>query len=250
MTEKDIRAYLKTDMPVFVYDVTDSTNTRAKEYAKTNDVKRALFVAKEQTSGRGRQGKSFYSPRDTGVYMSYLFSVKSELADAVSITTAASVAVLTAIESLCEKKVSVKWVNDLYLDDKKICGILTEAIMKEGRLSHIVIGVGINITTKLFPDDISDIAGSLETNISPAALVGAVADNLAHLDVTDKGYLKLYKERLFILGREITYCENGVPHTATAVDVDENGGLVIRDTDGIKTLTSGEISVRFKNSEA
>lgn len=234
-------------MPVIVYHCTDSTNTRAKEYVKTHDCDRALFVANKQTAGRGRQGKSFYSPDGTGVYMSYIFKINKSLANAVSVTTAASVAITRTLEALCNKHIMIKWVNDLYLDGKKICGILTEAVTTDGDLTHIVIGVGINLTTKDFPDDIRDIAGCLDTDIPRERIIAAVTDALATLNLADKSYLDFYRQRMMVLNKPIIYYENGVPTDAVAIDIDQNGGLIIRTPDGkTHTLRSGEISVKIK----
>lgn len=234
-------------VPVFSYAVTDSTNTRAKEYVKERDIKAAVFVADTQTSGRGRQGKNFYSPNGTGLYMSYLFECDSALTDAVSITTAASVAVVRAIESLCDRRLFIKWVNDIYLDNKKICGILTEAVTKNNRLTHVIIGVGINLTTENFPDEICDIAGALGDNaLTRDALLRAVTKELAALDLSDKSYLDFYRERMLVLNKKITYTENFVSKDAVAVGIDDEGGLIIETEEGVKTLRSGEISIRLK----
>ena len=241
---------LHTDIdgiPVFLYDVTDSTNTRAKEYAKTHDIDRAVFVANGQSAGRGRQGKSFYSPHSTGVYMSYLFRVEGGVTDAVSVTTAASAAVVRAIESLCERRLMIKWVNDIYLDDRKICGILTEAVSVMNRLTHVVIGVGINVTTKQFPDDIRDSAGALAVDtLTRDDIVRAVTRELSAIDLQDKSYLDFYRERMLVLNKYITYLENGVTKDAYAIGIDDDGGLVILTDAGEKTLRSGEITVRLK----
>ena len=146
-------------MDINYYEITDSTNQRAKEYIKTHEFDRMLFVANEQTAGRGRLGKSFFSPKDTGIYMSFAFKSDRPLCDIVHITTASAVAVARAIEEHTTYRTAIKWVNDIYINDKKVCGILCESTG-----GYIIIGVGVNVTTSDFPDDISDVADSLRTD--------------------------------------------------------------------------------------
>ena len=119
---KIIQQYLNKDLEVYTYDVIPSTNETAKKHLLKRSCNRAVFIARGQTAGKGRFGRSFYSPTDTGIYMTYVFRIDQMCASAVRVTTAASVAVAKALN--CGAK--IKWVNDLYLGGKKICGILTE----------------------------------------------------------------------------------------------------------------------------
>ncbi len=246
---KSIKTNLITKMPVFFYETTDSTNLRAREYLKTGKKTPALFIANSQSAGRGRLGKSFYSPKDTGIYMTYAFSPEIALDSAVSVTTVASVAVMRAIERVCGKKTMIKWVNDLYLDGKKVCGILAEAVTDGAVLKHIIIGVGINLTTAVFPDDIKDTAGSIGSN-DKARLIGEIANEFAISDFFNfDRYIDEYKSRSMVLLKEITYIENGKCIDAVAVDIDSAGGLVVRHCDGsLKTLRSGEISIKMRQT--
>lgn len=148
-----LRIALKREIPVIVYEVTDSTNDRARAFVKDNACDRMVFVANEQTKGRGRLGRSFYSPADTGIYMTYVFRADTICRDTLRVTAAAGVAVAKALD--CGAK--IKWVNNLYLNDKKICGILTETVTANG--IYVLVGIGINLTTVGFPEDIREKAG-------------------------------------------------------------------------------------------
>lgn len=229
-------------MKIIRYGITDSTNTRAKEYIKEHAPARALFVANGQTEGRGRLGRSFYSPESTGIYMTYAFKTDASLADTVRITTAAAVAVARAIDA----DVRIKWVNDLYLDGKKVCGILTEAVNgADGRLSHIIIGIGINVTTDIFPDDISDKAGAIG-DTDKDALINRICKNLSAIadDIGDTSYLAYYRKHMLWQGERIMYTENNEGHEATVIGVDDFGGLIVEQDGNQKILRSGEISIK------
>ncbi len=244
-----IKDLIKENIPVFTYDTTDSTNLRAREYIKGADCDRAVFIARSQSAGRGRQGKSFYSPHGTGLYMTYIFSPKSPIDDTVFVTTSASVAVLRAIKKVSGKDALIKWVNDIYLDGKKICGILAEAItdFNKGIVNHIIIGVGINISTTDFPDEIKNTAGSLG-DVDISVLAAQITDNLCELanNISDTSYFDYYKSHSLVIGKDIIYYENGIAASARAVDIDSTGGLVIQTEYGKKVLRSGEITVRLK----
>lgn len=223
-------------MDIKYYEITDSTNLRAKEYIKTHEFDRMLFVANEQTAGRGRLGKSFFSPKDTGIYMSFAFKSNRPLCDIVHITTASAVAVARAIEEHTAYRTAIKWVNDIYINDKKVCGILCESTG-----GYIIIGVGVNVTTSDFPDDISNIADSLRTDCKDA-LTKSICNNLCVLsdNIDTYDYIGFYRERLLWKGEQITYGDN----TATLVDVDDRGALIICENGQIKTLSTGEISIK------
>ena len=227
-------------MNIKYYDITDSTNNRAKEYIKIHGFDRMLFVANGPTSGRGRLGKSFFSPKDTGIYMTFAFKSNLPLCDTVHITTASAVAVARAIEHHTEYRAQIKWVNDIYINDKKVCGILCESV--DG---YIIIGVGVNVTTVRFPAEISDIATSLETDCKDA-LTKSICDGLCAIadDVSNYEYIDFYRARLLWKNKEIEYIQNGKLHTATLVDVNDGGALIISQNGQTKTLSTGEISIK------
>jgi len=237
------------DVRVEVFPELDSTNAEAKRRLKNGLCEPLLLVAEHQTAGRGRQGRSFYSPDGTGIYMTLVVHPNAPLTDAVSVTTRASVAVCRAIRRLTGLNAEIKWVNDLYYNGKKICGILVEAVsdFAESLTKSLVIGVGVNVTTQDFPKELPE-AASLGTAVNRSRLTAAIAEELLRetADLHDKSYLSDYRAWSLVLGKKIVWTMDGVKREALAVEIDGEGGLVIREEDGtVRTLRSGEISVRL-----
>ena len=237
-------------LSLYLHRRIDSTNDEAKRLIASGEKGMALVVAEGQTAGRGRQGKSFYSPEQTGVYMTLSLPTSLAFSDAVSVTTATAIAVHSAIYKLTGIETKIKWVNDLYLNGKKVCGILTEAVsdLETGMVQHMIIGIGLNWSTMSFPSDLQEIATSLAAprDISRNRMIAAVVDALFDTLKNDRSAnLALYRRHSMVLGKEITYLKNGEGFHARAIDIDENGGLVVEHTDGSRiTLQSGEISLR------
>ncbi len=245
-----IKSHLNTpDVELVCLDSVDSTSTRARELINRGNVSELIITANEQTGGRGRNGKSFYSPSGVSVYMSAVLHPGCNFDGAVGVTTAASVAVSRAIERVTGKKTQIKWVNDLYMNNKKVCGILCEAVARNGIVSSVIVGVGINLCDSEFPAELSDIAGTLGCDLSlREPLIAAVADELFSLQFGDiaEDILAEYREKSLVIGKCINYFVNGIKNTATAVGIDRQGGLVIEKSDGTtETLRSGEITVRL-----
>lgn len=249
ISETHIAAAMKSDIKVYYYSEVDSTNTQAKRLIDGGEREAFLVTADRQTAGRGRQGKSFYSPAYTGIYMTLAVHPNSRLQDAVTATTAAAVAVCRAIERLSDAKPQIKWVNDVYCQNRKICGILTEAItdFELGLVTSIVVGIGININTSSFPEDVEN-AGALGIGVKRAELIGAVADELLEIIFGDySDFIDYYRSHSMILNKNINYIEKGRVTPAVAVAIDETGGLVVKNAEGeLKTLRSGEISIRWR----
>ncbi|MCR5520957.1 MAG: biotin--[acetyl-CoA-carboxylase] ligase [Lachnospiraceae bacterium] len=261
------------------FDTVDSTNLEARRMIASADPRLRepfLIVASEQTAGRGRQGKKFFSPKGTGIYMTIVLPADEVLSkrmrqagdsvpdhsDAkgyasslqVTLTCRVGVAVSKILDDMFECSTGIKWVNDIYLHRKKICGILCEAISDaDGFPSHILVGIGINISTTDFPDDIRETAGSLETisgkiskedirSISEAVFRSV----LEHLK-PEYDPINDYKNRSIVLGNDVSFTEGGITRSACAVDIDEKGGLVVitDDTGEMITLSSGEITLRL-----
>lgn len=230
---------------VLVFDTVGSTNDVAKELCK-GDGKQYLVLANTQTSGRGRQSKTFFSPEGSGLYFSLTVNTDTPDFDFTGVTCAVSVAVARAIEKLTNLKPQIKWVNDIYIGGKKVCGILVQAVNDGGRITRLVIGVGINISTAEFPDELKEIAGSLNKKIDRSILATEIVNNIFELlKQRPNEYLGEYKQKSNVLGKEIIYYQNNTAHPATAVDIDEKGGLVVDENGRKITLTSGEISLRF-----
>lgn len=245
---------LKSRIRIEALKKTTSTNTIVKEKANEKD-EGFVVVAGEQTSGRGRMGRSFFSPGDSGVYMSLLLKPQIKPEDAVQITTAAAVSVCRALESLGVADTKIKWVNDIYIGNKKVCGILTESGFNSttGMLDFAVLGVGINIyeSAEGFPDEIKDIAGTVFVeekedlrNKFIAEFINEFFDLYANISL--KKHLKEYRERSFVLGKEITIIQGENIRNGKALDIDENCNLITRFPNGTtEKLCSGEISIRF-----
>lgn len=237
-------------MSVYLHRTIDSTNNEAKRLIAAGKTGTALIVAEEQTAGRGRRGRDFFSPALTGIYMTFSFQSSMPLTDAVGITTATAVAVFLAIKDLTGVETEIKWVNDIYLHGKKICGILTEAIsdFESGCVQHIIVGVGMNYQTADFPRELKGIAGSLSpVGVNRNRMIARIVDRLLDILNGDVDYLSIYRQHSLVLGKEIVYERDGVKHEARALDIDEEGGLVVAYADGSQaTLTSGEISLRLR----
>ncbi len=251
LSAENLKSYLKNDIETQCYDTIDSTNTEAKRIAEHRTTSTPLLVvANHQSAGRGRLGRAFYSPNDTGLYMSLLVKPSENTNDIVCMTTATAVCVTRALESLCDIKPQIKWVNDIYLGGKKVCGILCEAVTNEktSKIDYVVIGIGINVSTTDFPTEISNIATSIGQEINRNELCAKITDNLIDMmsTIADRSFIDEYKAHSLVLQKEITYTQNGETKTATAIDIDNNGGLVIKTAGGVETLSTGEISVRVK----
>lgn len=255
LSEIGIRAKLKHPVSVSCFDVFDgSTN----DFAKLSDIPEnsvaLAVIAGGQTGGKGRNGRVFQSPEGLQICLSLLLKPKKDIQDNVLITTAASVAVARTIKSLTEKQPQIKWVNDVYIGGKKICGILTEAVtnMENGEMSKLVVGIGVNFYITKFPEDIKDIAGSVFTSrptIYRDEFTAVLINNLIDIfdNISSREFIADYKNLSYIIGKEINIIagENITP--ATATDINDDGHLIVKtDTGETKTLSTGEVSVRLK----
>lgn len=246
MLNQDIISSLLPDTTVRVYKVTDSTNTRAIKISESV-AGTILAASEEQTNGKGRQGKSFYSPAGSGVYFSLVIHPRGELSDIVCATSAAAVAVAKSIEEMTDLDPRIKWVNDIYVDGKKVCGILVQSIIRNGVLDGLCIGIGVNISTKDFPEDFRLRAGALGKEIDRNIFVAKVAKKLIDFsqNIDDKSYLDYYRKKSCVIGKEIRFYENNIEHFAEAIGIDDNAHLIVNENGKIKELSSGEITVRF-----
>ncbi|MBQ9760311.1 MAG: biotin--[Clostridia bacterium] len=233
-----------------VFPCIDSTNAEAKRLAVAGE-RYALIAAEEQTAGRGRMGRGFHSPDGAGVYFSVLHTFRAAAADAVSITSAAAVAVMRAILRVCGKQTAIKWVNDLYLDGKKAVGILAESVLDpaEPTLCSVIVGIGINLRPISFPPELAEIATSLnDATTARSALIAAVMEELTPFldDPADRSWLADYRAHSCVIGREIVWIRGGERFSGRAEDIDADGALLVRLSDGSsRRLATGEISVRI-----
>ncbi len=241
------------DFKIEYFKTIDSTNTELKRRARMGAPSGTVLVADGQTAGRGRMGRTFFSPAGSGLYMSVLLR-PVDLADAGRITTYAAVAAARALEKQ-GVQVSVKWVNDLLSGGKKLCGILAEA-GTVGEDTFAVIGIGVNLADSAFPEDLADIATSVEAQTGRIPdrdeVVADILRELAALTrggLRDPSVMEEYRARCTLLGRAIrVHPLSGAPFDATAVAVEDDGTLTVRpDTPHnapLVNLSSAEVSVR------
>lgn len=238
------------------FDVTDSTNARAKkaveEAANSGSRDPRLFVAREQTAGRGRMGRSFSSRAGSGIYMSLLYFTDKPLCDAVSVTTAAASAVAVEIERVTGRDMKIKWVNDIYNEKGKVCGILVEGVPVSRDTVAIIVGIGINIGEENFPEDLHGIAASIgDIGGKEEILVSEIAHRLLeHANAPeDREYMAQYRKRLMMVGERVDLLSCGaIIDEGIVLGVDDDGGLLFapEGKDQVLVVRSGEISLRAK----
>ena len=241
---------LNKKIKVEVLEQTTSTNDYIKKYL---DLENCAVIAKSQTSGRGRLNRSFYSPSGTGLYMSVLVKPNSLIANSVRLTTYTAVVVAKAIESLISLPVQIKWVNDLFLNGKKICGILAESScnFEKGTLNYAIIGIGVNVYNGSFPLELESIATSIEKETNIKIDINALASKIinglldAETQILSTKYLEEYKKRLFILNKKVTITSSNGSFEAVCVDVLDNGALVANKDSELITVHTGDVSIRF-----
>jgi len=257
ISEATLNKYLSdTSLSVFVYDSLVSTNDKAKELA-ANGVREALVVALHQTGGRGRRGRSFFSPDGCGIYMSILLRPDEGSELTALLTSAAAVAVSDAIEEITGIKNDIKWINDIYVGGKKACGILCESSFSTdtGKPEYSIVGIGINlISPEGFPDELQSIATSLfEKELPDAKLSTKLCAEISKKvlgyakSISKRAFLDKYRKKLsIVLGKEVAvHSPNGI-YAAVAYDIDEDCHLIVTLPDGTKkVLSSGEISIRI-----
>ncbi len=249
--EKLQSALKDNNVSVFAYDSTASTNLCAREYAKkTRAYTPVLFVAREQTGGRGRLGRSFLSQRDRGIYMSVLYFTKSELSDAVSVTTAAAVFVASAIERASGRECKIKWVNDIYTVDGKVSGILAETL-SIGERTAVIVGIGINHGEGDFPEELCGIAasvGKMDDNTETSLIAEITEALLLHASTPgERGYMNEYRRRFMLDGAFVDIFRAGERMgSGRVIGVSDDGGLLFV-PEGEETcveIRTGEVSVR------
>ena len=253
LSEEGVRANLPDrykDCRIIVMSVTDSTNNQAKKLAAEGAAHGTLLLAEEQTAGRGRYGKSFFSPRGEGLYMSVILKPSLRMAEPQMITVAAAVAVCSAIEKLAELEPSIKWVNDIYMDGKKICGILSEAVtdFESGGIDSIIVGVGVDcsIDEKSLPPELLGIVGSLGGGVFRNRLAAELASGIldSFQDLGKREIIDGYRQRSLMTGRDILYMRGNEELHARVTGISDTGGLLVITEQGTEAeLQSGEVSL-------
>ena len=257
LLESEIRENLKTRVfgknDIYYFKTTDSTNIMAENFANAGAPEGAIVVAEFQTQGKGRKGRSWFSPAGKGIYVSFILRPRISPNEAPKLTLMASVAIAEAILACAPVDVVIKWPNDILIGGKKVAGILTEIKAEMDKIHHVVIGVGINVNTpsESFPLDIRDIATSLlkETGRTFSRTVMLKTC----LEFLEKQYeifemhgfdniLDRWKQLANMAGRKITVDVLDKSYTGTVEDVSEDGYLIIRDQEGdIKRIVSGDV---------
>lgn len=260
LTEGEIRPWLQGEVlgsPLLCFPAIDSTNSYLKRESHSLP-SGAVVVADHQTGGRGRLGRPFHSPEGTGIYLSVLLKPELEPARALNLTAYVAVAVCEAVERATGLQPGIKWTNDLVLEGRKICGILTEMAIEgeSGALQYVIPGIGLNVNERLedFPEDLRSVAGSLAMAagrpLERGRLAGELINSLDRMyGVWQTGggdYLDRYRAACLTIGREVQVIRTGVPpRNAFAEAVDDAFGLVVRYPDGSReTVTAGEVSIR------
>lgn len=231
-----------------------STNSVLKQKAVSNN-EGFVIIADNQTEGRGRFERKFHSPSKSGIYMSILLKPDFSGFDATLITTAAAVAVANACDELTNNKSQIKWVNDVLIDGKKVCGILTEGCINPKTLNfeYIILGIGINAFTPEngFDDEIKSIAGSVFDSYDvslKAKLTACVLNNFFNFykDLLQKNFIADYQKRNFVIGKTVNVIKNDIQRKAYVISMDDNFKLFVEYEDETKEyLSSGEISIKI-----
>ena len=233
------------DLRVLRYDCIDSTNAEARRIASAGTGEHTLIIARAQTAGRGRMGRSFYSPDGTGLYATLLYYPDRPITELSGLTCATALAAALAIEQLCGASPRIKWVNDLYLGGRKVCGILCESFGTE-RGTAVAIGIGINLTTQDFPAELGTIAGSLQVEIDPEALALRIcAHLLPYLQSGNNAlWLQGYRDRFMLTGMRVECITAQHRFPATVLGIDDGGALLVTADDGkAHILYAGEVSL-------
>lgn len=257
LTVEGIEKYLTANSKfnISVYDRVDSTNALLKNQAQKGADEGTVIIADSQTKGRGRFVRKFHSPKNCGIYMSMLLKPDLPVENAVLITAAAATAVSKAVENISGKSTQIKWVNDILIENKKVCGILTEGgiNLKTGGFDWAVVGIGVNVYLPDggFDEEISKIAGAVFEkkkedlrNRFTAEIINCFWDYYKNL--SDKTFFEDYKKRMLAIGKEITVIKNESKINAKCLDLDSQCRLLVEyENENTEYLSSGEISIKI-----
>lgn len=246
---QEIQKNLKYKHNIEIFDSIDSTNKHLK--SKINEKNYGtIVISNEQTNGYGKSNREFLSNKDIGIYMSILINPNCLIEESLKITILTSVAVLSAIKSVCNLDVKLKWVNDIILNDLKVGGILCESQinLNTNIIDNMIVGIGINVKNFEFPPSLKNIATSIENNtnikISRNELISEIINFFDLYFIDNKNYLDLYRENSYVLGKDIKVIQNDRQFFAKAIDIDNNGSLIVQEQEKIIKLVSSDISIR------
>lgn len=244
-----------------IYESVPSTNDLLRKAAQEGAPEYTVIAARQQTAGKGRQGRSFFSPPACGLYLSMLFRPQFDAQTSLSITSMAAVAAANAIEKCAGCSVQIKWVNDLMIHEKKVCGILAEAQYQAGSMipEYVVLGIGINLLPppEGFPPELQSIATAVYEQADMRMVFPEMASMLItelraeYAGIKEKHYLSEYRSRLCVLHRSIMVIDGDKEYPAEAIDVDDDLRLLVRTESGQEQWrSSGEIRIRMAADEA
>ena len=252
ISEKEIRSSAGVVLPYrfYITERIDSTNAEAERRARNGDDGNLVVIADGQTAGRGRRGRSFLSPAGSGIYMSLLLRPTLSADVSTLLTPLAAVCAVRAIRDTTGASVGIKWVNDVVYRGRKLAGILTSGgVTADKRLDYAVVGVGINLTNAVFPDEIADIAGAVVpmtgVPVSREALIGRFLRHFAALSarLPDTAFMDEYRASSVVLGRRVRIMTDP-PYEATALAISDTGALTVALSDGSeREICAGEVSL-------
>lgn len=258
LSEEAVAALLKSDEGYHLeyHACIDSTNNRARALAEDDCEAWTVVLADQQTAGRGRMGKSFYSPNGGGIYMSVVVRPSCDVQYANMLTLAAAASVVEAIEEVCGITAQIKWVNDIFVGQRKVCGILTEASvgLEEQCLRYAVVGIGINVAPPAggFPEALQDIATTifdspcLEAVRAPLVVAILRRFRVYATHLLDREFMVSYRQHLMVIGRRVDLVRGKMREEALVVGLTDDGALIVEDDDGRRReINSGEVSIRF-----
>lgn len=258
MTEAEIKSLMHTDWvakEVLYFDTIDSTNTKAQELAEKGYPSGTLVVADKQESGKGRRGRSWVSPSGTGIFMTLMIKPDINPNNASMLTLVAALAVAKAITSVTGEKAMIKWPNDIVVNGKKVCGILTEMNAQFDYINHIVVGIGINVHNESFPEEISQMASSLMIEAGGKRFHRAqiIAETMSYFEQYYDTFLKTqdlsalvreYDELLVNMNKAVRVLDPKEPFDGKAMGITPKGELIVDTWESRKLVSSGEVSVR------
>lgn len=258
MTEAEIKSLMHTEWvakEVLYFDTIDSTNTKAQELAEKGYPSGTLVVADKQESGKGRRGRSWVSPSGTGIFMTLMIKPDINPNNASMLTLVAALAVAKAITSVTGEEALIKWPNDIVVNSKKVCGILTEMNAQFDYINHIVVGIGINVHNESFPEEISQMASSLMIEAGGKRFHRAqiIAETMSYFEQYYDTFLKTqdlsalvreYDELLVNMNKAVRVLDPKEPFDGKAMGITPKGELIVDTWESRKLVSSGEVSVR------
>lgn len=243
-----IKSKCRYPIDIILFDEIDSTNRYAKSIKKDN----ALVITNAQSKGRGRLGRDFISSKGKGIYMSILLKYDKKMMNPALLTCYTGTIVTKVLERLWGLNPGIKWVNDIYIENKKVCGILVESVIKNNTFDKIIIGIGINVYKQEFPielvNKVTSLEDKVEVNVSRNDIISAILNEF--FDSFNQPFMDYYRKHLILKDKVVEILEQNRTYYAKVLDVNDNGELVVDDNGLIKTLYTGEVTrIKMENKQ-